>query len=101
MGAFINAKPRHSPEIRYFGQQQKGPSAARNRGIAEARGEWIAFLDTDDLWHPEKLERQFNAIDGFQGPWGVCYTDVRSINNPSIKMTAFGSLKRYYTAPIG
>jgi glycosyltransferase involved in cell wall biosynthesis len=101
MDAFIHANSRHSPEILYFVQQQKGPSAARNRGIAEARGEWLAFLDSDDLWHPEKLERQFNAIDGFQGKCGVCYTDVRFVNDPSLRMTSFGSLKRYYTAPVG
>ena len=101
MGAFINAKHPHSPEILYFVQQQKGPSAARNRGIAEARGEWIAFLDSDDVWHPEKLEQQFKAIDGFQGRWGVCYTDVRFVNDPSLEITSFGSLKKYYPDPIG
>ena len=99
--AFIDAKPPHSPEIRHFVQQRKGPSAARNRGIAEARGEWIAFLDSDDLWHPEKLERQFNAIDGFQGRFGACYTEVRFVNNPSIKMKALGPLRRHHPDPVG
>ncbi len=48
--------------IRYFYQENRGISGARNRGIRESRGEYIALLDSDDYWLPEKLERQVDRI---------------------------------------
>ena len=50
------------PAIRYIHQSNSGVSAARNVGIKTAQGDWLAFLDSDDEWLPQKLERQVAAV---------------------------------------
>lgn len=59
-------------DIRYIYQENRGVSAARNRGVRESRGELLAFLDSDDVWSPEKLKSQteklrFEDILSFEG----------------------------------
>ena len=47
----------------------RGVSAARNRGASEAHGEWLAFVDDDDLWAPDKLVRQIHAAQVSGRDW--------------------------------
>ncbi|MCI5137250.1 MAG: glycosyltransferase family 2 protein, partial [Candidatus Electrothrix sp. AR1] len=49
--------------ISYLYQENKGASAARNKGIVEARYEFLCFLDSDDRWAPRKLELQLEAME--------------------------------------
>ena len=51
----------YGSRIRVFRQENTGQSAARNVGISKAAGEWIGFLDQDDLWDPRKIEKQLAA----------------------------------------
>jgi glycosyltransferase involved in cell wall biosynthesis len=70
--------------VKYLRQANAGPSAARNHGIRESSGELLAFLDADDLWHPEKLERQatrFAACPGLD----ISLTHARNFWAPEVR----------------
>ena len=63
---------RFGPRVRYFRQANSGSAVARNRGLDEARGELIAFCDSDDLWTPGRLAQQVAFLQSQQHYHAVC-----------------------------
>jgi glycosyltransferase involved in cell wall biosynthesis len=61
------------PRVRYVRTPNRGQAAAKNKAVSEAVGDVVAFLDADDLWHPEKLARQAPLFD--DPAVGVTFTD--------------------------
>ena len=74
------------PSVRYIRQANAGPSAARNHGIRQAKGEWIAFLDDDDIWLPEKIAKQLRVIEGLpcKEQIGLIYTGQYMIQDQTL-----------------
>jgi glycosyltransferase involved in cell wall biosynthesis len=72
--AISDALRPYGDRIRYVRQDNAGPSAARNRGWRMAQHDWIAFLDSDDLWKPGKLRRQMELAE--RTGTRVCFTDI-------------------------
>jgi glycosyltransferase involved in cell wall biosynthesis len=68
------ALQRYEKRLLYLSQANQGVSAARNNGLTYAQGEFVAFLDSDDLWLPKKLAVQIAFMDRHPGAQ-ICYTD--------------------------
>lgn len=98
---FISQQGDKGKQIRYVIQPNQGPSAARNRGIEEARAGWIAFLDSDDIWLPEKLELQVQAIQQLGDKCGACYTDARMVSEQGLDASSLRTFGRHYDQTVG
>jgi len=94
--------------IRIISQENRGLAGARNTGIRNARGEFIAFLDADDRWAPQKLARHLAHLDG-QPDVGVSYSGSRLIDeagrliglNQTPKLSDVGPQDVFLRNPVG
>ena len=76
--------------IKYFhNEKNSGAAVSRNRALREAQGRWIAFLDSDDIWMPEKLEKQISFMKS--NGYSFSYTNYEEIdvdgNSTGVKVT--------------
>ncbi len=78
---------RYRPRVRVLTQQNRGPSAARNLGVRNSSGEYLGFLDADDLWRPKFLERTVAALDKDSASVLV-YTDLELADSTGLAMGA-------------
>lgn len=76
--------------IKYFhNDRNSGAALTRNKAIREAHGEWIAFLDSDDLWMPEKLERQLDFMN--ENGYKLSFTEYEKIDEESQPLNIYVS----------
>jgi glycosyltransferase involved in cell wall biosynthesis len=81
--------------IKYFYQTNKGVSAARNKGIAESHGNYIAFIDHDDVFLPEKIMKTVRFLEA-NDTYGMVYTDMFVVNENGGFISNWLDKKRFY-----
>lgn len=76
--------------IKYLhNKKNSGAALTRNKALREAKGEWIAFLDSDDLWMPEKLEHQIDFMN--KNGYSLSFTEYEKIDEESKPLNIYVS----------
>jgi len=94
--ARIEALAVEDPRVRYVYKTNGGPASARNAGFANARGDYVALIDSDDTWYPWKLTLQVRCMERYPA-LGMTWTDMEMID-PSDRVVEPRYLRHMYTA---
>lgn len=87
------------PRMKYYYQDNKGLSVSRNRAIELSNGEFIAFLDHDDLWEKDKLEKQI-ALFKSKPDLGLVYSDCYVYNMKNKKKIKYSDLVKFHRGKV-
>ena len=86
----VSAVEKYLPKVRLLQRQNGGPAAARNLGIRESTGEWLAMLDADDTWLPTKLEKQ--SVHTGKSKVGIVHAYENDDDTPSPSTIDFSEM---------
>lgn len=97
----VEALAAYGDKIRVVRQSNQGPAAARNSGIKAASGEIITFLDDDDSWLPDKIERQVKLLQSSRSAGVKCCVCNANMTYPTGTVTSFSKAGLHPTLPEG
>lgn len=99
-GAILEKLAGENSKLKVLTAPGVGPSTARNLALAEAKGEFIAILDGDDVWVPEKLERQLPVIES-DSRIGLVYGDFHDFSRDDMSDATLFQVRRYSVGDPG